>query len=166
MGRNLISRWSVVRAKFCSIYVCANYCDEKPERDALVDPLLSRFDVFAPPLDPHKSSYYPNITGFIHGDAVFHNITPPHTAGLPLKPPWINATEKLMADVNMTKLMVSIGTWNWSDSRKLALSVVEKKSPLEPDSPKEIVLIHVCLSVFPRDLCTDRITGQNGIHGL
>ena len=145
--------------KFHSVNVCTNYCHEKPERDALVDPLLSCLEVFAPPLDPHKASYYPNITGFIHGDVVFHNITPSHTAGLPLKPPWSNATEKLMDGLNTTKLLESIGTWNWSGSRKLALSVVEKKSSLEHDSSQDIVFIHVCLSLSPLYLCADKATG-------
>ena len=125
----------------------------KPERDSSIDPLLSHFQIIAPSLDPSVASYYPNITGFIHGDAVFHNITPPHTSGLSLKPPWIDAAEKLMADLNMTKLVESIGTWNWSASRKLALSVVEK-TPVGQNFSQEIALVHVRLVIlFPDVLC-------------
>jgi transmembrane E3 ubiquitin-protein ligase len=120
----------------------------QPKRDYSFEPLLSHFKIFGPPIDSSRASYYPNITGFIHGDAVFHNITPSHISGHNPKPPWSDATESLMHGVNITKLAESIGTWDWSASRKLALSVVEKKPPPEQNALHDILLIRVAYRFF------------------
>jgi hypothetical protein len=107
--------------------------------------LLSYFDTYNLPPDPSEASYYSNITGFIHGDVRFHNITPASISRSASKPPWSDRTELLMAGVNMTSVVDLIGTWNWSASHKLALSVVEKlpSQASEKTESKSIALVHV-----------------------
>ena len=119
---------------------------EQPQRDSYIDPLLSYFNIFGPPLDPNQSSYYSNITGFVHGEAKFHNITPAYISNSSPRQPWSDLAEKLMADVNMTNVTDLVGTWNWSASHKVALSVVEKKLPQtfqENTFSDDLILIHV-----------------------
>lgn len=121
----------------------------QPKRDTTVPTLLDTFHVQGGPLDPNQESYYSNITGFIHGNAVFTNITLPalqnnHTL------PWKHHAERLMKDVNTTGMGVRLGSWAWNTSTKLSLSVVEKHT-LESQQPSHktplVTLIHVCLTL-------------------
>jgi len=109
--------------------------------------LVSYLGVFRPPLNRNLASYYLNITGFIHGDATFHNVTPLHLSNNRSKEPWSNLAENLMVGVNMTDVNEKTGTWNWSASNKVTLSVVEKKPQYANGTPTvsdDMVLVHVC----------------------
>ena len=98
-------------------------------------------------MDTSRNSYYPNITGFIHGDAEFRNITPLSLANETV--PWKHQAEQFMDPFNATNITDRLGSWNWTASTKIALSLVEKK-PLEPHSVSlkkdPVALVHVRLS--------------------
>ncbi|PPQ90771.1 hypothetical protein CVT25_010160 [Psilocybe cyanescens] len=137
-----------------------------PETDPTLPPLLETFHVKGSLLDPHVESYYPNITGFIHGNAEFTNITFPSLA-LNDTLPWRHLAQNVMAGVNTTNITEKLGTWSWSTSTKVALSVVEKKTP---DSGMSNELINSMALVHGRIELTDPSEAENlrlefeGIH--
>lgn len=106
---------------------------------------MDAFHVQGRALDLEVDSYYSNITGFIHGDAIFNNITLPLT-GLDEAISWRDETINLMTGVNTTNITDKLGSWHWHESTQVAISVLEK-SPLgsslssSPSGP--INLIHV-----------------------
>jgi hypothetical protein len=55
--------------------------------------------------------------------------------------------QNYMAGTNDTEVTERIGTWNWTVSDKVALSVVEKLPSYENGSvvSESIALVHVCL---------------------
>lgn len=97
----------------------------QPERETTLVPLLEAFRITGDILDARWSSYYPNITGFIHGHSEYHNITLPSLADRESLP-WTSLAQDYMAESNMTEIVDRIGSWNWTASDKVALSVVEK----------------------------------------
>ncbi|KAJ2934870.1 hypothetical protein H1R20_g2236, partial [Candolleomyces eurysporus] len=115
-----------------------------PDRDPSLSPLLDAFGVQGPQLDPFQSSYYLNVTGFIHGSAQFYNISPPALASNDSLV-WKPVAEKYTEGLNMTALVENTADWNWTSTRKVSLSIVEKK-PLGMDgkvvSSSELALIH------------------------
>ncbi len=50
-----------------------------------------------------------------------------------------------MAKTNETEIAERVGTWNWTASAKVALSVSEKKQPQTSAMYEDLVLINVCL---------------------
>jgi hypothetical protein len=96
-------------------------------------------------IDPSSSSYYSNITGFVHGTTEFHNITLSSLADNDTAP-WSAVAQNYMAGTNDTEVIERIGTWNWTVSDKVALSVVEKLPLYENGSvvSESIALVHVC----------------------
>jgi transmembrane E3 ubiquitin-protein ligase len=110
--------------------------------------LLDVFGIQGGLLDTSKDSYYPNITGFIHGDAAFRNLTVPSLASDETLP-WKQQAKEFMAHVNTTNMTDRLGSWNWTATTKIALSFVEKK-PLEPHSTLlqtyPVALVHVSSS--------------------
>ncbi|KAF8817515.1 hypothetical protein BYT27DRAFT_7199045 [Phlegmacium glaucopus] len=115
-----------------------------PEKDPTLKPLLDVFEIQGGILDASKYSYYPNITGFIHGDAEFRNITLPSLASNETVP-WKHQAAQFMAQIDTTNITDRLGSWNWSASTKIALSLVEKK-PSEQHSAllqtDPIALVH------------------------
>ncbi|KAF8159628.1 hypothetical protein B0H34DRAFT_704239 [Crassisporium funariophilum] len=116
-----------------------------PVQDPTLSPLLDAFQLQGSILDPVHHSYYSNITGFIHGNAKLSNITLPtltHNDTIH----WRQQAEQYMIGVNTTTLPERLGSWNWTASTKVALSVVEKKplggteQHMHPSSP--ITLVH------------------------
>lgn len=116
-------------------------------------------DFFVPSgkiLDPSSMSYFPNVTGFIRGSCSMHNIT---SAAMQDSPtiPWENYARDLMTSANMTEITERLGSWNWTASEKVTMSVVEKIPESKPDSkgkgrkpqpPSDIAMVHVCISPF------------------
>lgn len=104
---------------------------------------------FGSHLNPSEAAYYTNITGFIRGDISFHNITPSFLANSTQQhypTVWKPFAERFMNGSNMTEAVEKSGTWNWTGSDKVALSVVEK-SPVPSGEnlniTEEIVVVHV-----------------------
>lgn len=106
--------------------------------------MLDIFDIQGRILDPNHDTYYSNITGFIHGTSQFHNITPSALVENATAP-WNGIAQAYMAETNNTEIIERIGSWNWTASDKLALSVVEKMpSQLNGTVISEsIALVHV-----------------------
>jgi transmembrane E3 ubiquitin-protein ligase len=111
-----------------------------------MDSLLETFRVQGRKLNPAQESYFPNVTGFIHGNLHFRNIslpalaTPSNVSDKPL-------LETYMADFNTTEMVERLGKWNWTTSGKVAFSVREKPATTiqqSVDSSADLALIHVC----------------------
>jgi hypothetical protein len=100
--------------------------------------LLDEFHIQGRVLDPSVESYYPNITGYVHGDVAFTNITT-----------WKDHASQLMKDVNITGIESRLGSWDWNTTNKISLSVMEKPPP---DSDvfdwTSLSFIHVRLSLI------------------
>ncbi|GLB43245.1 putative ring finger [Lyophyllum shimeji] len=96
-----------------------------PDRDAASGVLVEDFGIQGKILDPHQASYYSNVTGSIHGSSHFYNITP-STLVDNATAPWKSDARAYMAAANETEIVERIGTWNWTASDKVQLSVVEK----------------------------------------
>jgi len=121
----------------------------QPDPSPFIPPLL---DVLLPnngTLDPRRSSYYSNITGFIHGDTKLYNITPAALGNSSESFSWKPLAENLMQSIemNMTEVSGQLGDWNWSAPTRTSLSVVEKAPLLSSDSNStaagKIAFIHV-----------------------
>lgn len=117
----------------------------QPERDPTVVPLIDFLLTEGRILNPSKSSYYSNVTGFIHGDSHFFNISPVALPTLNSSLQWKPAAVAFMGanDTNMTDIIDRIGTWNWTASDKVALSVVEKAPNPSVNITDKVALVHV-----------------------
>ncbi|KAF5353145.1 hypothetical protein D9758_008759 [Tetrapyrgos nigripes] len=103
--------------------------DTHPSIPLLTDTLLPNNGT----LDPFHSSYYSNITGFIHGDVKFYNITPDALRNSSESLSWKPLAEQLMegVEINSTQLSQALGEWNWSAPVRTSMSVMEKEPELE-----------------------------------
>ncbi|KAJ6607473.1 hypothetical protein B0H10DRAFT_550301 [Mycena sp. CBHHK59/15] len=133
-----------------------------PGQDATVPPLLHSFDIRGGLLDPLFWSYYSNTTGTFHGDVKFHNITPPALANDTANE-WLPAAQSYTADANMTSVLEKTGSWNWSSSNKVALSVVEKR-PTLTNTSESIALIHGKIEITDENTSEDLRFEFEGIH--
>ncbi|KAF8909348.1 hypothetical protein CPB84DRAFT_1673542 [Gymnopilus junonius] len=99
-----------------------------PATDTALPPLLDAFHIQGSTLDLNQASYYSNITGFIHGDAEYTNISLSSLA-LNNTLPWMSEAQNFVSGINTTNVTEKLGSWKWNMSTKVALSVVEKKLP-------------------------------------
>lgn len=117
----------------------------KPSQDLTVPPLLNSFHIEGHTLDPLRESYYPNITGYVRGNARFYNITPMHLEK-DVSLPWRLLAERYMAGVNVTAMTEMSSTWNWTASNKMVMTLHEKE-PLAAQKNlgdvKDLVAVHV-----------------------
>lgn len=109
---------------------------------------------FGVPLHPATSSYYTNITGFVHGPIEMHNLTlnlseasrsltdsktvlpsdPESILSIPSEggtPAWAGLAAEFVRNINMTEANERLGTWNWTAPTEMAFRVIEK----QPDVP-------------------------------
>ncbi|KAJ7115923.1 hypothetical protein C8R44DRAFT_880324 [Mycena epipterygia] len=132
-----------------------------PDQDATVPPLLQSFKIEGGLLDPFDSSYYSNTTGTFHGDTKFYNVTPPslnHSVA-----EWSPLAEKYMVDANMSLILEKTGSWNWSASDKVALSLVEKQ-PSFTNASEKVALIHGKIELTDKNTSEDLRLEFEGIH--
>jgi hypothetical protein len=120
--------------------------DLQPEHDLTVPPLLDVFHIKGHTLDSSRESYYPNITGYVRGNARFYNITP-----MALEKndslSWRPLAERYVAGSNVTGMLEMASTWNWTASNKMVMTLHEKKPLAWKDDPKDsqdLVVVHVC----------------------
>ncbi|KAJ7765390.1 hypothetical protein DFH07DRAFT_1014818 [Mycena maculata] len=132
-----------------------------PDQDPSVPPLLQAFDLAGGPLDTYTSSYYSNTTGTFHGDAKFYNVTPPSLNDTAHE--WSPLAEQYMADANMSVILDKLGSWNWSASDKIALSLVEKR-PSFVNASENVVLIHGKIELTDENSSEDLRLEFEGIH--
>jgi hypothetical protein len=113
----------------------------KPSTNLAFESLVQAFGIYDAP--SQDATYYSNITGYIHGQSKFQNITPPCLFTTPSFP-WKSSAQNLVADMNMTQLSDKLGTWNWTASSKVALSLLEQSREDPGDREgKNIAFIHV-----------------------
>ncbi|THV01301.1 hypothetical protein K435DRAFT_963633 [Dendrothele bispora CBS 962.96] len=119
--------------------------DRNPSITSLLDVLLPNNGT----LNPHHSSYYPNVTGFIHGDTKLYNITPAALSNSSDSFSWKPLAEKLMqgVEMNMSKVLESMGDWNWSAPTRTSMSFIDEASSLSsnnssPAAREKIAFIH------------------------
>ncbi|KAF9461528.1 hypothetical protein BDZ94DRAFT_1196082 [Collybia nuda] len=134
-----------------------------PDQHPGLLPLLDTFDIQGNLLDPNQASYYSNVTGFIHGTSNFHNITPVAHSENQTVP-----AQMYMADVNTTAIPERLGTWNWTASNKVALSVVEKM-PFHWNGTavsENIALVHGRIELTDSNTHEDLRLEFEGVHFL
>ncbi|KAK0199252.1 hypothetical protein DFS33DRAFT_1262349 [Desarmillaria ectypa] len=133
-----------------------------PDREPSLTSLLHEFIPVHLPLDPLYSSYYSNVTGFIRGSSAFFNITPSFLSTASY--PWKEAVESFMAEVNETEVVERAGTWNWTASRRIALSVSEKKHPQASAIYEDLVLINGRIELTDENTKEDLKFDFEGVH--
>ncbi|KAF9074941.1 hypothetical protein BDP27DRAFT_1316219 [Rhodocollybia butyracea] len=143
-----------------------------PEQNTSVTPLLEILLPSNGSVDPAYLSYYPNITGFIHGDIHLFNITHPFLSNSTESHPWDSAVQNYMKDANqnMTQILELMGSWNWSAPDKVAYSVVEKIPLLSANSSvdvtEQIAFIHGRIEFSDPSIGEDLRLELEGIHFL
>ena len=90
---------------------------------------------FGGPLHPETSSYYSNITGFVHGPTEMYNLTTSNFTSDGSFPgiPWARYASPMVREMNMTDAIERMGTWNWSRKAEIAFRVLEKRPSYSGD---------------------------------
>ncbi|KAF8257996.1 hypothetical protein EI94DRAFT_1611659 [Lactarius quietus] len=87
-------------------------------------------------LDSLVQSYYPNITGFIRGDASFRNVS----------------SELIPAiEWNETEVELKLGHWNWSATNRMSMSLLSKPVQVDEKEKEEfqgVAILHGHLEVI------------------
>jgi hypothetical protein len=112
----------------------------QPDRKAAT-PLVESFMSFGSHLNPQWASYFPNVTGFAHGEIDFFNITSPSLAAASF--PWKPHADAFMGDTNMTELVTHFGSWNWTGSDKVSWSIVDRAPVIIKGVTEKIAMVHV-----------------------
>lgn len=97
----------------------------------------------APNIDPLTESFYQNVTGYVHGDAKFNNVSAQAVASNETVQ-WKEQAANFMAGVNTTTMIEKIGTWNYGASTKVSFSLVEKLRPelkVPPDNDAFLIRV-------------------------
>ena len=106
---------------------------------------------FGSQLDPQFQSYYTNLTGFWRGDVEFHNLTDLQSNATAPLPVWHHLAEDVVSKANLTnatEFTNRLGSWNWTRSDKVAISLGDKLMWSEEehkDLSRDIAMIHVSL---------------------
>lgn len=122
--------------------------DEKPDSDPSVPPLVNSFLTFGAEINPQEGSYYSNFTGFWRGDLQIYNLSSLPSSQEPV-PVWYHHAHDFVAGANLTnvtEVAERLGTWNWTGSTRLALSVGDKLVGSDKgirNISKDIAMIHV-----------------------
>ncbi|THH13747.1 hypothetical protein EW146_g6501 [Bondarzewia mesenterica] len=141
-----------------------------PAEDRLIDSFVTPGKA----LDSDTASYFPNITGFIRGSSVMHNITPP---ALQVTPPlsWESYARDLMVGANMTEISERLGAWNWSAFEKVTMSVAEKLPEFEgttkdgmanDQDSSEVAMIHGRIELVDSNSAEELRFDFEGVHFL
>ncbi|KAJ4470118.1 hypothetical protein J3R30DRAFT_1227234 [Lentinula aciculospora] len=143
-----------------------------PEQNVSALPLLETLLPSNGSVNPAYSSYYPNITGFIHGDLRLYNITPSFLANSTESYSWKPVIQDYMKDFNdnMTEVSEKMGAWNWSAPQKVAFSVVEKttlrSANSSTDVAEHVALIHGRIEFSDASIGEDLRLEFEGVHFL
>ncbi|KXN86557.1 DSC E3 ubiquitin ligase complex subunit 1 [Leucoagaricus sp. SymC.cos] len=139
-----------------------------PEPDLTVPPLLDVFHIQGHTVDTSRESYYPNITGYVRGNAQFYNITPmalEKNASLSWRP----LAERYVAGSNVTEMVEMSSTWNWTASNKMIMTLHEKKAPaLQNDSSdsRDLVAVHARMEFTDAETQETLRLELDGVHFL
>uniref|UniRef100_A0A0W0EYZ4 RING-type E3 ubiquitin transferase n=1 Tax=Moniliophthora roreri TaxID=221103 RepID=A0A0W0EYZ4_MONRR len=115
--------------------------------------------------DPLRTSFYSNITGFIHGDAKYYNISPETWNQSSESVSWAPLAQVYMANDtrNMTEVAEKLGTWNWTIPETVAFSIVEK-APVETNTTNQISLVHGRLEFADNTTSEELKFELEGVH--
>jgi hypothetical protein len=114
--------------------------EPQPDRKAAT-PLVESFLSFGSHLNPQWASYFPNVTGFAHGEIDFFNITSPSLASTNF--PWKTHADTFMNDTNVTELVTHFGSWNWTGSDKVSWSIMDRAPVILKGVTEKIAMVHV-----------------------
>jgi len=127
---------------------------------------LSVFHIKGHTLDNSRESYYPNITGYVRGDAQFYNITPVALEKNRLLS-WKPLAERYVSGANVTEMIELGSTWNWTASNKLVMTLHEKE-PLAIQSStsksRDLVAVHVCDTLYRSSSFISSCSGKDGVY--
>lgn len=104
---------------------------------------------FGGQVDPQSAAYYTNLTGFWRGDVRFHNLTNLQSNESSPLPPWHTLSDDLVSRANLTnatEFASRVGSWNWTRSDKVQISLGDKFMWDEGEHrnlSKDIAMIHV-----------------------
>ncbi|KAG7093495.1 hypothetical protein E1B28_007171 [Marasmius oreades] len=136
-------------------------------RNTYLMPLLHYLLPHNGTIDPRVSSYYPNITGFLHGEVKYHNLSQESLERSSF--PWVPSA-RLYVDntsINQTRngseVALKLGSWNWTAPEEIAISVVEKE-PLYTYANHPISLIHGRIEFADNNTSEELKFDLEGIH--
>ena len=66
-------------------------------------PLVAAFLQYGRELDPLHGSYYSNMNGYRHGDAVLHNLTAPNASEQAAR--WCSLSEQFILPTNLPDML-------------------------------------------------------------
>ncbi|KAJ3571915.1 hypothetical protein NP233_g3429 [Leucocoprinus birnbaumii] len=153
MEHSLTSRWRV---------------SNSPEHDSTIPPLLDNFHIQGRSLNPARESYYPNITGYVRGNAQFYNITP-----MALEKneslSWRPLAERYISGTNVTEMVELGSTWNWTASNKMVMTLHEKKPLALQNSSidsRDLVAVHARMEFTDENSQETMRLEFDGVHFL
>lgn len=135
-----------------------------PDRNAAATPLVGSFMSFGSRLNPQWASYFSNVTGFVHGEIDFFNITLPSLGSANY--PWRTQAETFMGDSNMTELVSHFGSWNWTGSDKISWSIMDRAPISVKGVNEKIAMVHGRIDVRHPATSDDMKLDFEGVHFL
>jgi hypothetical protein len=116
---------------FASPFSCQLRLHEQPTRPPGEYRIVSEAVPHRGVLDPLAQSYYSNITGFVRGNVSFRNLSSELVPA---------------AEWNETEVAQKLGSWNWSATNKVAMSLLSR--PVEVDEKEKeefegVAMLHV-----------------------
>ncbi|KAG6907134.1 hypothetical protein DXG01_010353 [Tephrocybe rancida] len=159
------AEFSIVSSMDAVVVHCLTKPMIQPDRDPALGVLLADFNIQGNVVNPQEASYYSNVTGFIHAAAHYHNISQ-SALSVNVTAPWNSHAQTYMAGTDETAMTEILGSWNWTATEKMALSVVEKL----PTHSDGTTLSDTIALVHGRIELTDSITNEDlrlefeGVH--
>ncbi|KAH9855277.1 hypothetical protein C2E23DRAFT_815072 [Lenzites betulinus] len=137
-----------------------------PAEDPNMTPLVRAFMTFGSEIEPHRGSYYSNMTGFWHGEVQSHNLTSLNVSEATSS--WMHLSEQFMLPVNLTTVPDLLGPWNWTRSNKLSLSMGDKLITYEHGGSERhnVAIIHGKIDLSEPDSSEELRLDFEGIHVL
>lgn len=105
----------------------SNYTEQAPH--PFLEPLAQTALPPLSPIDPQRSSYWTNMTGFWNGQAQLYNLS--NSADLPTS--WAPIAAGLVKDLNQTEVIKKLGTWNWTEISKTSFRLSEPENNTNPE---------------------------------
>ncbi|OAX43199.1 hypothetical protein K503DRAFT_853458 [Rhizopogon vinicolor AM-OR11-026] len=134
-----------------------------PDRKAAT-PLVESFMSFGSRLNPQWTSYFPNVTGFAHGEMDFFNITHPSLASTSF--PWRTHADTFMGDTNPAELVAHLGSWNWTGSDKVSWSIMDRAPVSMKGVTEKIAMVHGRIDIRHPASSEDMKLDFEGVHFL
>jgi len=83
---------------------------------------------------------------------MFHNLTAPPVSGS--TPTWTPWADRLLGKLNETEKLDRLGTWNWENTGKVGINMVDRMPPKSRvKAADEIAVVHVRLHASVFSMC-------------